>query len=244
MTILKFQPQGDKQNLVEKQSLSDVKTAAENSQNEQRRKRKIAKRWVIGLTFFLFVIVGAFGGTLIWFRWHRRTRVTVECTFHNSYSTGKFNQTIEYNPADKITKIQVSKLGDFSRATIVHDFDLNLTAIADRDNEQCFVLPLDRQSVIPPKNMFDLIIKMQTGYYKPDVLMIEKQFNVELPAITNIDQFGPYIKSDCSKFTTWRLVEKPQRSKRSVGCPPLKNHLGYCLGSTNDESMNCITVKC
>lgn len=141
MTILKFQSQGDKQNLVEKQSLPDTKTEAENSQNEQRRKRD--KQCAVGLSFLLFVLI--LGGSFyVWFCWPQRI---FQSTFHNPELKGKFIQIIEYDPMDKsIVKIRVSKLSDFSKTSIVRDFTRNLAAIADFNLEKCFVFPIGKQS--------------------------------------------------------------------------------------------------
>ncbi len=36
----------------------------------------------------------------------------------------------------------------------------NITAIVDKDYQRCFVLPLNRSNVIPPKDFWDLVNKI------------------------------------------------------------------------------------
>ena len=41
----------------------------------------------------------------------------------------------------------------------------NKTAIVDQTMKRCFIMPLDRDKVLPPKSMFDMIQKMWQGKY-------------------------------------------------------------------------------
>lgn len=45
----------------------------------------------------------------------------------------------------------------------IHEFESNKTAIVDQTAKRCFVMPLDREKVLPPRSMFDMIQKMSDG---------------------------------------------------------------------------------
>jgi integral membrane protein 2B len=40
-----------------------------------------------------------------------------------------------------------------------------MTGIIDIDGDRCFVMPLNRDVVLPPKNMMDLVMKLWNGDY-------------------------------------------------------------------------------
>lgn len=180
MTILKFQTQ-DKQNLVEKQSLPDAE-AAENSQNKRREK---IEEWCAACVCVLLLLIGcavSFTGGFFW------PREATKCSC-------------------SIPQRQVSKLLNFEKE-VWYIFSRNFALGIDPLRERCFVFPIDKY--IEHANISNLFDKMRSLQHVPDISVIEKAFNIELPAITNIEQFGPYIAAECRKFETFRLVEKPR----------------------------------
>lgn len=89
----------------------------------------------------------------------------------------------------------------------VHDFYSNYTAIVDTGNKRCFVMPLDRNAVVPPKSLYDLIIKMSGGYYSIDTEKIRHDMEVG-DRFTNIESLGKFILNDCSNFPIYSLEKK------------------------------------
>ncbi|XP_022197191.1 integral membrane protein 2B [Nilaparvata lugens] len=96
--------------------------------------------------------------------------------------------------------------------SFIYDFSSNETAIIDQDSKRCFVMPLDRAHVLPPKNLNDLLIKMRTGYYELDFSILRQSMRVVTPAISNRSRLGMYIQRDCTMFPIFKL-EKIEESK-------------------------------
>jgi len=172
--------------------------------------------------------------------------------------TGLFDEMIEVDQANEAyEKLDVPPILDFRRATVVHDFEKNLTAIVDRDHGRCFVLPLNRSAVQPPKNFIDLLEKFKSGYYLPNAELVRDSYKVIMPPMEDLEPLGVYIWSDCQFFDTYRL-EKDEASdvimassaleedpivkskkKRSADCSMIGD--GFCLGSTYTEQMRCVS---
>jgi integral membrane protein 2B len=66
----------------------------------------------------------------------------------------------EFDLDEDTAKITVPTFRDGRAGRFVHDFKLNQTGIIDLTAKRCFVMPLDRSHVVPPKNMRDLIVKV------------------------------------------------------------------------------------
>lgn len=160
---------------------------------------------------------------------------------------GTFVEQLEYQDGDELhEKLDVPPILESRRSTVVHDFEKNLTAIVDRDNARCFVMPLNRTTVKPPRSFLDLMIKYKTGYYLPDAEVIHDNFRVQLPPVEHIEPFGFYIWYDCRFFDTYRLVHDDRvpapraMSKRSADCEMAGE--SFCLGSSGAEQMMCIEI--
>lgn len=156
---------------------------------------------------------------------------------------GSFKETYEIDGVSH-ERLDVPPVLNFRRSTVLHDFDQNLTAIVDRDNERCFILPLNRGTVEPPKNFLDLLDKFKSGYYLPDAEIVRDTYKVVLPPMRNVEQLGYYIWSDCQLFTTYRLVKALEshvadRKKRSAECSMIGD--GFCLGATLSSKMTCLS---
>lgn len=136
---------------------------------------------------------------------------------------GHFEEIIEIDTADwKYEKIEVPDFEDAKRAVIMHDFEKNITAIVDNDCRRCFILPLNRSDVIPPKDFWNLV---RSGYYLPDVVVIREEYRFVQPPLQFIRPLGPYIWGECHRFDTYRLEKHNPRDpivmvKRAV--PSLK----------------------
>jgi len=103
---------------------------------------------------------------------------------------------------DRYENIKVPS-GGASR--FIHDFYSNYTAIVDEKNKRCFVMPLDRSVILPPKSLYDLLFKMQDGYYSIDTERVRREMQVVTPAIADLESYGIYIAKECYGFTSYKL---------------------------------------
>jgi len=120
---------------------------------------------------------------------------------------GQFDEQVELDIDNGVyEKIDVPEFLDCRRATILHDFERNTTAVIDKDAARCFVMPLDRALVKPPKDFWDLIVKLRTGYYLPDEQVVRQKFYVKLPPLQDLSPYGHYIFRQCKFYDTYQLV--------------------------------------
>lgn len=117
-----------------------------------------------------------------------------------------FQEGFELDLDDELfEKIDVPDFRDGRTGRFIHDFNNNLTGIVDNSGGRCFVMPLDRSKVLPPRDLYDLIIKMWNGYYKVDTLVIKQSMRVVIPPISNTATVGQYIAQECKNMTIYKL---------------------------------------
>lgn len=90
-------------------------------------------------------------------------------------------------------------------ARFVHDFSVNITGIIDMENQRCYVMPLIRSYVDPPESLYDMLIKMVSGYYSSDINRMLKNFRMVKPALDDLSDYGMYISKDCADYPTFKL---------------------------------------
>lgn len=89
----------------------------------------------------------------------------------------------------------------------LHDFKGNQTAIIDESAKRCFVMPLDRNVILPPKSLADVILKMYMGYYDINTTSIRKHMRVVTPALTDLSSISSNIQLACDSMSVY-LLEK------------------------------------
>lgn len=90
-------------------------------------------------------------------------------------------------------------------ARFIHDFSVNVTGIVDVSAKRCFVMPLSRRTVAPPKSLNDLLFKMSTGYYSTDMRRAVAGMRVVQPPVDDLSGYGLYISKDCAGYSTYVL---------------------------------------
>jgi len=105
---------------------------------------------------------------------------------------------------------------DNNPATILHDFNRELTAYKDLLERYCYVMKLNTSAVLPPKNFVDLLLKIRDGYYIPKADVITRSMVVMQPAVEDVSQFGPYISSICWDVPTYRVISREEFIKELV----------------------------
>lgn len=106
---------------------------------------------------------------------------------------------------EKYEKIDVPDFRDGRSGRFIHDFNTNLTGIIDATGKRCFVMPLNRGNVLPPRSLFDLIHKMWDGYYKVDTEVVRETMRVVTPPIADAKEIGSYIANECQGFPIYKL---------------------------------------
>jgi len=102
---------------------------------------------------------------------------------------------------------EVLELPEIFLGRYMHDFSQNITVIIDSLRDNCYIMPLDRQLVPPPKSMFDMIEKMKQGYYNLDFQEIRKNYRVMSDEIEHIEDYGMLATRACSNKDTYKLEE-------------------------------------
>merc|ERR1712212_238844 len=115
-------------------------------------------------------------------------------------------------------QIHVPDFGFGRQGRFIHDFKANMTGIIDLTSRRCFVMPLDRSHVLPPRTVFDLVKKMWMGYYNIDTDVVRETMRVVYPPVQDYDSLGLYIAKHCAAYPTYLLerVYSPELRKRSV----------------------------
>lgn len=68
-----------------------------------------------------------------------------------------------------------------------------------------FLMPLDRETVLPPKSLRDLIEKMWNGYYNINTNTVRKNMRVITPELTDLSDVSPRITKECEDMKLYRL---------------------------------------
>ncbi|XP_055839841.1 integral membrane protein 2B [Episyrphus balteatus] len=118
-----------------------------------------------------------------------------------------FREDIELDLTDdeSYSKIDVPDFKDGRRGRFMHDFKENQSAIIDTSANRCFVMPLDRETTLPPKNFFDLMQKMGAGYYNIDTDRIRMNMRVVTPELTDMTLISQRIANECYDMKVYLL---------------------------------------
>lgn len=158
-------------------------------------------------------------------------------------TSGTFKEKVEIDGNHE--KLDVPEILDYFSATILHDFENNYTAIVDVLRARCYLLPLNRTLIEPPKNFMDLIEKFKSGYYNPDVEMLRDNYVVDTRTLAKAEEYGPYIQEHCTFYDVYKLHKSSREGmlmkRSSVMCPMEGDK--FCLGSTFSSYLPCIRLS-
>jgi integral membrane protein 2B len=126
----------------------------------------------------------------------------------NTFFDEEFDIDIEY---EEYERIEVPDFSHGRRGRFIHDFSVNKTGIIDLEAERCFLLPLNRSTVLPPHSLYDLVSKMRTGYYDVDTEVVRESYRVITPPISDVKMLGYYIGRECANLPSYELerVQSP-----------------------------------
>lgn len=106
---------------------------------------------------------------------------------------------------ENYSKIDVPVFRGQRQGRFLHDFKFNQSGIIDKDNGRCFLMPLDRETVLPPKSLRDLIEKMWNGYYNINTNTVRKNMRVITPELNDLSDVSPRITKECEDMKIYRL---------------------------------------
>ncbi|KAG2462306.1 integral membrane protein 2C-like [Polypterus senegalus] len=109
--------------------------------------------------------------------------------------------------------VPVPHFGGGDPADIIHDFQRGLTAYHDITLNKCYVVELDTTIVMPPRNLWELLINVKKGTYLPQTYIVQEDMMVA-GRVGNMQQLGTFISRLCSGKETYRLKRRP--SKRRI----------------------------
>lgn len=129
---------------------------------------------------------------------------------------------LDYELDLDLEEFESLQLPEISHGRYLHDFKVNKTAIIDPDGKRCFVMPLNRNEITPPRSLMEIISKLKNGAFELDLDEIRHDTRVVLPPLQSLEGYGFFIASSCSPYKTYRLEEvSPTRIvvKRSADEP-------------------------
>merc|ERR1739840_67746 len=83
---------------------------------------------------------------------------------------------------------EMFQMPQLSRGKYLHDFKMNKTLIIDTDNNHCFIMPLDRKEIEPPRDFMEFINRLNNGIYQLDLDEVRHDTRVILPPIAKVDE--------------------------------------------------------
>lgn len=118
-----------------------------------------------------------------------------------------FKEEFELGLSDEenYSKINVPVFRGQRQGRFLHDFKYNQSGIIDKDNGRCFLMPLDRDTILPPKSLRDLIEKMWNGYYNINTSTVRKNMRVITPELKDLSDVSPRITNECEEMKIYRL---------------------------------------
>lgn len=108
--------------------------------------------------------------------------------------------------------VPVPHFGGSDPADIIHDFHRGLTAYYDIALDKCYVIELNTSLVMPPRNLWELLVNVKKGTYLPQTYIIQEEM-VVTGRVRNMRQLGPFIHRLCYGRETYRLKHRNPRRR-------------------------------
>ncbi|XP_050307396.1 integral membrane protein 2B [Anthonomus grandis grandis] len=142
-----------------------------------------------------------------------------------------FQENMQIDRENKYETIDVPNFTYGRNGRFIHDFNTNYTGIVDLTGNRCFVMPLDRNTVLPPTSLYDLVHKMWDGYYKVNTQVVRETMKVVLPPITDTSDIGQYIASECQDMTIYKLEKYVSGVVKRSANPEAEAKFGQFAGN-------------
>jgi hypothetical protein len=137
---------------------------------------------------------------------------------------------LDYELDLDLEEFESLQLPEISHGRYLHDFKVNKTAIIDPDGKRCFVMPLNRNEISPPRSLMEIISKLKNGAFELDLDEIRHDTRVVLPPLDSLEGYGFFIERGCMNYKTYRLEEVSSTKimvKRSADRQPLQGFVEF-----------------
>nr|XP_033815062.1 integral membrane protein 2C [Geotrypetes seraphini] len=108
--------------------------------------------------------------------------------------------------------VPVPQFGRSDPADIIHDFQRGLTAYHDIALDKCYVIELNTTIVMPPRNLWELLVNVKKGTYLPQTYIIQEEMIVT-EQVNDKEQLGFFIYHLCNGRETYRLKRRTTRRR-------------------------------
>ncbi|XP_017584310.1 PREDICTED: integral membrane protein 2C isoform X1 [Corvus brachyrhynchos] len=88
--------------------------------------------------------------------------------------------------------VPVPQFGGSDPADIIHDFQRGLTAYHDITLDKCYVIELNTTIVMPPRNLWELLVNVKKGTYLPQTYIIQEEM-IATEHVSDMEQLGSFI---------------------------------------------------
>lgn len=109
--------------------------------------------------------------------------------------------------------VPVPHFGGSDPADIIHDFQRGLTVYHDIALDKCYVIELNTTLVMPPRNLWELLVNVKKGTYLPQTYIIQEEM-VVTGRVRNMRPLGPFIHRLCYGKDTYRLKRRRDARRR------------------------------
>jgi len=116
---------------------------------------------------------------------------------------------LEYEIDVETETFEMFQMPQLSRGKYLHDFKMNKTLIIDTDNNVCFIMPLDRKEIEPPRDFMEFINRLNNGIYQLDLDEVRHDTRVVLPPLEKVDmmEYGFHIANQCRRKSSYLLED-------------------------------------
>ncbi|XP_023674516.1 integral membrane protein 2C-like isoform X1 [Paramormyrops kingsleyae] len=108
--------------------------------------------------------------------------------------------------------VPVPQFAGSDPADIIHDFQRGLTAYHDLALDKCYIIELNTSVVLPPRNLWDLLMNMRRGSYLPQTYLVREEM-VVAGRVRNLRSLGMFIHRLCGGKETFRLRRRHPRRR-------------------------------
>ncbi|XP_008627773.1 PREDICTED: integral membrane protein 2C isoform X2 [Corvus brachyrhynchos] len=110
--------------------------------------------------------------------------------------------------------VPVPQFGGSDPADIIHDFQRGLTAYHDITLDKCYVIELNTTIVMPPRNLWELLVNVKKGTYLPQTYIIQEEM-IATEHVSDMEQLGSFIYRESPALSC--LTPHHSISRREAG---------------------------
>jgi len=154
-----------------------------------RSKRTVCLHLLLTLLLVIVLVCGAVGAVVFYRHisrratsgwcgvryyddeFHRDTEASPARMEHAGFSAPEnagydfMDEDIEVMEEELVERLHTPRFDEVRETTVWHDWRTNFTALVDEADGVCYIMPLNRSAIAPPRSLLDLLEKLLSGYY-------------------------------------------------------------------------------